>query len=585
MLLDDGVLVQKDGGWVATVDLSTVPVPPAISALLAARLDRLSSDERAVLEAASIVGEVFERSSVAAIAAEISDDEIGRHLTSLLRKDLIRPSASDIGAEEAFRFRHILLRDAAYEQIPKDDRASMHVSFADHLTGTAGERVHEFDEFLGFHLARATELWTELDVADERVAAARERAFEHLRTAGTRAFGRADLGAAATLLSRAQSLVDPDDPRRLALVYELGQSLIETGALQEAEDTMRDLAERAGRANDLTAELQAETLGAAARFFRGSKTAIPELGELSDRLIEHCERVGDVRGSAIAWSHRAQHRWLVDLAAAEDAAERARAYARDAGDRYLQNEMRLLALASRGWGPAKVDEALAAAREAVADARRDGDRHVEGSALFGLAHMSAYLGDFDEARLCLEAGRELSLDLGLELERFATAQGAGQLEELAGDLDAAAAYLLESCEGLQQLGETAFLSTSAAKLADVEARRGNLAEAERWIEVADRTGAPEDQATRVYLALARGRLEGARGSDDMAEEHLRRAIDIAEESDAYPPRVETRIALAELLARRGRPEEARAVSDDAVAIARAKGSVSHERLARAVLDV
>ena len=113
MLLDDGVLVQKDDGWVATVDLTTVQVPPAISALLAARLDRLSSDERRVMAAASVVGEVFEPDAVRALVGPPLSDQVAALLGSLLQKDLVRPSASDLGAQEAVRFRHILLRDAA----------------------------------------------------------------------------------------------------------------------------------------------------------------------------------------------------------------------------------------------------------------------------------------------------------------------------------------------------------------------------------------------------------------------------------------------------------------------------------------
>ena len=132
MLLDEGVLVQEDGNWMATVDLEAVHAPPAISALLSARLDRLSGEERVVLEAASVAGEVFERSDIRALVPESMRTNIDRHLGALLRKDLIRPSPSDKGGDLACRFRHILLRDAAYEAVPKAERAALHEAFATH---------------------------------------------------------------------------------------------------------------------------------------------------------------------------------------------------------------------------------------------------------------------------------------------------------------------------------------------------------------------------------------------------------------------------------------------------------------------
>ena len=82
MLVDDAILVQKDGEWVATVDLSAVQVPPAISALLASRLDRLSPAERRVVEAAAVVGEVFDHSAVAALVPKKSGARLDVHLDS-----------------------------------------------------------------------------------------------------------------------------------------------------------------------------------------------------------------------------------------------------------------------------------------------------------------------------------------------------------------------------------------------------------------------------------------------------------------------------------------------------------------------
>ena len=167
MLVDDAILVQKDGEWVATTDLSNVQVPPAISALLASRLDRLSPEERRVVEAAAVVGEVFDRSAVRALVSGESAGRIEDHLGRLLLKDVLRPVPSDLGGADGLRFRHILLRDAAYDAIPKAERASLHEAFAEHLQASLAERTTEFDEFIGYHLEQAHRMRDELGLHDE----------------------------------------------------------------------------------------------------------------------------------------------------------------------------------------------------------------------------------------------------------------------------------------------------------------------------------------------------------------------------------------------------------------------------------
>jgi class 3 adenylate cyclase len=583
MLLDDGTLIQKDGEWVATVDLSTVAVPPAISALLAARLDRLGAAERAVLDAASIVGEVFERASIAAIAHRELDD-LETDLASLLRKDLIRPSPSDVGAaDDGYRFRHILLRDATYEQIPKDDRAAMHVAFANHLTQSVGDRVAEFDEFLGFHLASAAELWRELGISDARTDEARSRAFEHLAAAGHRAYGRADLVAAATLLSRAEALLAADDPRRRSLTFELGESLIETAAFESAEDVMRAIAAQASAAGDRDVERYAAMLATAASFFRGGAT-VAAFDEEAGHVIRHFEAKDDARGAAAGWMYRSRARWVLDdLSGAAEAAERSLEYAKRAGDGYITSDMRTQALASGGIGLVPVDDVLAAQREALADAQRTGDRRLEASALRIGGAMRSLRDDLAGALHDVRAARALVLDLGYDVVYFGSSQLEARILSFAGDLEGAARCLREGCEGLQALGETAYLSTTAAQLAEVEADRGDVAAADRWIEVASAAAAPDDHSTRYTLSSARGHLAAARGDGEESERSLREAIEIASEGTAFYERVEARLALADLIAHE-RPDEARALATEVLALAAQKQSDLFEREARRIID-
>src|SRR4029453_2292521 len=101
---------------------------PSIHALLSARLDQLPASERAALERGAVEGQVFHRSAVQALAPE--DPEIAGRLLGLVRKELVRPEQAQLPGDDAFRFRHILIRDAAYDALPKKTRADLHERFA-----------------------------------------------------------------------------------------------------------------------------------------------------------------------------------------------------------------------------------------------------------------------------------------------------------------------------------------------------------------------------------------------------------------------------------------------------------------------
>ena len=104
-----------------------VAVPPTLQALIAARLDQLATEERSVLEVGAVEGEIFHRGTVQALSDE---SRITPHLASLVRKELIRPERSAFPGDDAFRFRHLLIRDATYEGLSKSTRAELHERYA-----------------------------------------------------------------------------------------------------------------------------------------------------------------------------------------------------------------------------------------------------------------------------------------------------------------------------------------------------------------------------------------------------------------------------------------------------------------------
>ena len=230
LLVDEGRLVLKDGRWVATTDLSDVPVPPTISALLSARLDKLPTDERRLIEIASVMGQVFYASGVRAMA-DGEPDGVGSGITSLVRKQFVRPERSDIPETEALAFRHLLLRDAAYDAISKATRADLHERFAGWLDAAAGS-LGEQDEIVGYHLERAYHYRVELGAAGERERQMADAAGRRLAAAGELAFARSDYAASVNLLSRASSLLDADDRLRLDILLDLGAALTEAGEMR-----------------------------------------------------------------------------------------------------------------------------------------------------------------------------------------------------------------------------------------------------------------------------------------------------------------------------------------------------------------
>ena len=134
---------------------------------------------------------------------------------------------ADFTGEEAYRFRHVLIRDAAYRSLPKSARADLHERYAAWLERSAGDRLREFEEIVGYHLEQAFRYRVALGARDSRADSLAARACERLEAAGRRALVRSDLPAAIGLLERVSRLLVPDDPRRTALLAEIGAALID----------------------------------------------------------------------------------------------------------------------------------------------------------------------------------------------------------------------------------------------------------------------------------------------------------------------------------------------------------------------
>ena len=214
-----------------------IVVPPTIHALLQARIDSLDGDVRVVMERGSVEGEVFHRGAVAELSPGPVRGDVESHLTTLVRKELIRSTSSTFPQDEGYRFRHLLIRDAAYESLPKATRAELHEQFADWLST---HDLVEGDEIVGYHLEQAHRYRSELDGSDPALPALARRASEHLVTAGRAALDRGDFNAGRSLFRRATGLLPRGDERRLALAPDYAVALFEAGEGDEAWDLLAE---------------------------------------------------------------------------------------------------------------------------------------------------------------------------------------------------------------------------------------------------------------------------------------------------------------------------------------------------------
>src|SRR5439155_4315053 len=216
---DVGRRERTTGPWALTGAAGSIAVPETSSALLAARLDRLEPDERSVLECAAVEGKAFHRGPVVQLAPERLEAAVSDHLLTLVHKELIRPRQPDFPGEDAFRFRHLLIRDAAYEALSKEARAGLHERFAGWLEARAGDHVSEYEEILGYHFEQAYAYRRGLGPPGDHALAAGRAAAARLGAAGRRALLRLDVPAAANLLVRAAALMPRTDPERMRLVH------------------------------------------------------------------------------------------------------------------------------------------------------------------------------------------------------------------------------------------------------------------------------------------------------------------------------------------------------------------------------
>jgi class 3 adenylate cyclase len=548
-------------------------IPPSIHALLAARLDRLRPEERAVIERAAVIGKEFWRGAVSDLSPEDDRPSVSEHLMALVRKDLVRPSRSIFPSEDGFRFRHILIRDAAYLGISKETRAELHERLADWLGRTAGERANELEEIIGYHLEQAYRYREELGPVGDRATALAARAGERLGAAGRRAIiGGGDAGAAANLISRAVSLLPGDHPLRGELLTELASALMMTGNFNRADDVLGEALSAALAADDARLEARALIEREFFKIFAGSQEASSTIPEVTARAIPVLEEAGDDLGLARAWRLRGEVEVLAGhWGARAEALERALEHARLAADGREEATLVGLLVMALYFGPTSVEEAISRCERFLTE--MSGERSIEAAIWSTLAGLVAMRADFDEARELWAAASNQFEELGLTYRRAVRAVIAADIETLAGDDEAAERELRWGYETLERMGEKGARAVVAAYLAESLSRRGRDDEAAGFAEIAATLAAGDDLVPQVLCRSVRAKVHARRGELDQAEELAREAAAMVEGTDFPDLQALTLLSLAEVLESTAKAEESARLIERAQEIYAKKGNI------------
>jgi class 3 adenylate cyclase/tetratricopeptide (TPR) repeat protein len=580
MLVDDGLLERQNGRWRAVGELSEVDVPASIEALLGARLDRLEFSERGVMERAAVIGQEFWSGAVAELSPEAERPELTAHLVKLVGRELLRRGGPGFEGEDAFSFSHILVRDVAYGGLLKETRSELHERFADWLEHRVGERATEYEEIFGYHLEQAYRYREALGPLDEHGEQLAQRAAGRLSAAGRSAIARGDMPAAVKLLERATALLPKLDRGRVELLLDLVMALRENGDLERSDDVVEEAIEATAALQDRHLESRFVVERAFTHVELG-RIDSAELIQIAERALPLFQKLEDELGIARAWhlageGHILASRW----GPGGEAMERALLHAQRAG--HKQQQELVYSWLGGLHGPTPATEAIERCEQILGQA--DGQRYVQAVMLYKLAGLHAMRGRFSEARQLYRRGKAITEESGQTFRVAVMTQFAGEMERLAGDLAAAERELRWGYEALSEMGEKAYLSSSAAQLADVVYAQGNYSEAERFTSVCQEAAAADDLDAQVRWRAMRAKLLARQGQFEQAEDLGREAVSLAGNTDELNLRGDAAMALAEVFRATGSSDEAATAIREALEFYEKKENLVSAQSARAILE-
>ena len=230
-MLGDRQLLVQSGGSLRLREGADVPFPEGIQALIAARLDTLTAERKAMLQDAAVLGKVFWAGAVAAMTGR--DVGVVRDaFHELSRMELVRPARlSSMAGEAEYAFWHVLVRDVAYAQVPRAARSQKHRAAAEWIERQAPGRIEDLADVLAHHYMHALELARTAGAHAEAVEL-EARALRFLVLAGDRSLSL-DVAQAGSYYARALDLAPSDHPERQVILMRRLEALRQSGRYVE----------------------------------------------------------------------------------------------------------------------------------------------------------------------------------------------------------------------------------------------------------------------------------------------------------------------------------------------------------------
>jgi class 3 adenylate cyclase/tetratricopeptide (TPR) repeat protein len=482
LFLEETVRMLRDQGLIdlerwRSGEARDLPIPTSVQGLISSRLDRLAREEKQLAHHASVVGPVFWAGAVAHLGVEDGGppDDPRPGLGELERRDFVaHKAASTVKGEDEYAFKHILMRDVAYSQVPKGRRAQLHLRFSDWVTVVRG-KAEEFIEIVAWHLEQACGLSRE--VARSPIEPPVREAAEALAKAAGRAERRESLREAHRYYTRGLDVLrDEHSDLRAELRLRRADILMMLGELKDACDELEEVAEQAPALGRADVECEALLL----------------LGDIDQR-----------QGRA---------------ADAHERLTKAQELARSTGDAYLRSKVAFVLAAFVADFEGQYEQATDGLRSAIAIAEEIDDVALVAEGHLRLAAILMNRGDLADAEGELRCCLKLAGELGSHRVEAEATSWLGMIAYHRGDPDEGERLCRQARTWFERTGDSYFQAQNLVKgLAMFALAEGRPNEAEAWLReampVALQIGgwvAVEAYRYLVEALVAQDRLDDAR---------------------------------------------------------------------------
>jgi class 3 adenylate cyclase/tetratricopeptide (TPR) repeat protein len=542
MLRDEGLIDLER--WQAQ-EAGELPVPTNVQGLISSRLDRLAVAEKQLAHHAAVIGAVFWVGAVAELGAAQGQtpQDPADGLAELERRDFVLHQAeSTVAGDDEYAFKHILMRDVAYGQVPKGRRAELHVRFADWVTALPSS-ADDFVEIVAWHLEQACRLSRE--VARSPIDPPIREAATALASAATRAERRESLREAHRYYTRALDLLDDEHAElRASLRVRRADTGMQLGELKEATEELLEVAEEGARLD--RADIQAEALVLLGDIDQrqGRQT------EAHGRLLE-AERLArltpdarlQVRVAFVLATHRGEYEGQHEQAI--EALRPAMLGAEEIEDRALvaEGHLRVAALLmSHDFAASEAE-----LRRCLEIAAELGSHRIEAEATSWLGAVAYYRGRPEEGdRLSLQARTwfERTGDSYFQVQNLISNLAVFALED--GRAEDAEAWLREALPVALQIGGWVLLKTYW-HFVEALVAQDRLDDAREIVAFAARSVPEDDPQSPAWLRLSEALVATRSGERATATAAFAEAVRLLEELDFALDVAEARFALGRSL--------------------------------------